>query len=331
MAKRSSEPEQQQSPIAEASLDPDELREVDPAELADQGLPVKRYQPDDEALLRARSAAYNRTYGPIHIYRGPKSMDEIYEMGEPVVVVADMIPMNELTRLELTRVRGFVFEEGSATKDDDLYNFLMNENRAAVIGCKGALYFARNGEWVIVDGVNGVVCFNPSEETVARFQVVRADGVPERDEMQQVAETMNTFIEDAIEERIREKEAGKKSDHDHMSKQEAIDAHDEGGPGLVLTLLSGLPIPGTPGYQPPQAATPGGTAEGPAGGTAGGGAGDEAGQTSEGAAADAGSGPPGQSAEGPDSAEGKGRPTASERRAQREAEDRERRAHRGQS
>ena len=89
-------------------------------------------------LLKGTSAAANYTFGPALVYRGPASIDRIYKQGEPVVVIADMIPLDELRRIELTRVRGFVFEQGDAVQDEDMFNYLMTEKRAAVISCERA-------------------------------------------------------------------------------------------------------------------------------------------------------------------------------------------------
>src|SRR5262245_41151014 len=128
--------------------------------------------------LQGIPAAYNYTYGPALIYEGPSSIDRIYKQGIPVVVVCEgTIPMDELRRIELTRVRGFIMEGGRAT-DEDLYNFLMNEKRAAVIGCAGATQYILEGEWICVDGVEGIVCIDPDEYTLGTFEAKRAEGPP---------------------------------------------------------------------------------------------------------------------------------------------------------
>ncbi|GIW70919.1 MAG: hypothetical protein KatS3mg102_0461 [Planctomycetota bacterium] len=217
----------------------------------------ERYRPGDEVTLQGIAAAWNYTYGPIYLYEGPRSIDEIYRLGEPVVVFAETIPMEELRKIELTRVRGFVFEGGSAA-DDELYNFLFTENRAAVIGCTGALFFAEQnpGAWVIVDGVLGLVCFNPSAETLERFQRVRAQGPPERDRTTAIAQHFNTILEGKLEEKRRREAAGEPVGHPTFTPQQAQQAQ-AAAPGLVLSLLSGLPLPGLVGGEDGGGATGG--------------------------------------------------------------------------
>ncbi len=202
------------------------------------------YRPGDEVVIAGVPAAYNYTYGPIYIYEGPRSIDAIYHMREPVVVFADMIPIDELQRLELTHIRGFVFERGSAA-DEDEYNFLNNENRAAVIGCTGALFFAEHSRdrWVIVDGVAGAVCFCPRAETLERFEAIRAEGPPPRSRELALSAHFKHMLDAKLEERARKEAAGERLKHPHdLGPKEALAVQQE-GPGLVLQLLSGLPVP----------------------------------------------------------------------------------------
>jgi hypothetical protein len=206
------------------------------------------YVPGEEVVIAGTGVAYNYTHGPIFIYRGPKSIDAIYHMREPVVVFAEMIPLDELQRLELTRIRGFVFEEGSPS-DDEIYNFLNQEKRASVIGCTGAMFFAERslraapGKWVIVDGVMGLVCFCPDEDTLEKFQEVRADGPPERDKSDELTAHFRKMLDAKIDEHERQEAAGTRLKHPHeMTNKEALVIQND-SPGLVMQLLSGLPVP----------------------------------------------------------------------------------------
>jgi len=207
------------------------------------------YQPGDEIILRGKPACWNYTFGPAYVYKGPRSIDEIYHMGEPVIVVCDRIPMDELRKIELSRVRGFVFEEGSS-QDEELFNFLVTEKRASVLSCPAASYFAREGGWVIVDGVQGLVCFNPTGATLQRFEEVRKEGPPERERMDAVVGMLDQMVQDAAEKREQDKEEGTYVDpHDHhVTPKEAVQMQKE-APGLILQVLAGLPIKGAPGAE----------------------------------------------------------------------------------
>jgi hypothetical protein len=195
-------------------------------------------------IIQGTAAAFNFTYGPALIYRGPRSIDEIYRQGEPVVVFADMIPIEELRKIELTRVRGFVFEEGTAA-DDEIYNFLMNEKRAAVIGAAGALDVIEPGKWVIVDGVEGYVCIDPTPEMLERFQEHRKKGPP-KDTATQTAALLRATIEGVAKQ--REEEKAKKEEAqaklEQFSKDDVKRYLAQPEAGLIGMLLTGLPIPG---------------------------------------------------------------------------------------
>ena len=198
-------------------------------------------------LLRGTPAAFNYTYGPALLYQGPRSIDEIYRQGEPVVVIADLIPIEELRKIELTRVRGFVLEEGDPS-EEDLFSFFMNENRATVIGCKGILDAVSPGQWVIVDGVEGVVCVDPTPEVLAEFQETRRKGAPKRDEADEAAKIVQTVVEGVDRKRADRGASGELAER-ALAARQAV-AEKEEPPGLILQILAGLPLPGMPGAEP---------------------------------------------------------------------------------
>jgi hypothetical protein len=122
------------------------------------------------------SGAWNYTIGPVHIYRGLESLNEINFGSRPVVVVAKYIPLTELGRIEFTRVLGFVIEEGGP--GDPSMIIYSNQHRATVLQAAGALGTAKEGERVVVDGVNAKVFFEPDEETLAKYEELRRQGPP---------------------------------------------------------------------------------------------------------------------------------------------------------
>ena len=209
-------------------------------------------------LMKGTSCAMNFTYGPALVYRGPKSIDRIYKLGEPVVVIADMIPLDEMRKIELTRVRGWVFEKGTATEDEDLFNFLMTEKRAAVISCEGATDHICDGDMVIVDGTEGYVCLSPNDETLAAFQKTRKLGPP-TEKSAAVQSMARAILDGLVKEREEKERKGEKivKSGEVMTVAEAK-AASAAQPGLIYQLLSGLPLPNSPtagehGHQHPPA------------------------------------------------------------------------------
>jgi hypothetical protein len=186
-------------------------------------------------FLAGEGAALNYTYGPVYRYRGPRSIDEIYRMGEPVVVVARAIPLHELRRIETTRVRGFVFAEGDLT-DEPLVSFLMNERRAAVLGVRGILERAVEGTWVIVDGVNSVVVIDPTPEALLAFETERRSGPPKG--VAEKSAIVARRVAASLRSR-RDAERGRPAVGDAAGGG-AASRETGGAPGLVERLLAGL-------------------------------------------------------------------------------------------
>jgi len=195
-------------------------------------------------LFKGTPAGFNYTYGPALTYHGPKTIDVLYRLGVPVVLVADMIPMEELRKIELTRIRGFVFTQGNAVDDEDLYNFLITEKRAAVLSCKDAMDYICDGDFVIVDGVDGHVCLSPNEETLAAFQAQRAKGPPD-EKGAQIRRFAAAMIEGMQKQREEAEALGQKAPGTPVTKEEALAMHKQ-APGFVYQILAGLPLPNSP-------------------------------------------------------------------------------------
>jgi hypothetical protein len=195
-------------------------------------------------LFKGLPAGFNFTSGPAMHYEGPRTIDKIYKLGEPVILLADMIPMDELRKIELTRIRGFIFSEGDPVADEDLYNFLFTEKRAAVLSCKDALDYICEGDLVIVDGIDGLVCLDPNEETLRAFQEQRAKGAPD-DKGAQLQRFAQAILHGLKAEREDAIARGEKVRSGPVPKEEAL-AIAKQQPGLIYQILAGLPLPNSP-------------------------------------------------------------------------------------
>lgn len=127
-------------------------------------------------VIEAKSGAWNYTIGPAFLWEGTKSIDEIHRLHMPVVVVAEYIQIEDLVRLEMTRILGFVVERKSLADPTNV--FFSSQHRAAVLGAAGAVAQAKPGEPVVVDGVLGKAFFDPDEATLAHYNELRKVGPP---------------------------------------------------------------------------------------------------------------------------------------------------------
>jgi len=89
----------------------------------------------------------------------------------PSVVVAHELGPSDVAVLDRARVLGFVAEVGGRTS----HSALVARGRGipAVVGVRGVMQSARNGEIGIVDGFRGEVELNPDPSTVTRFRTRR--------------------------------------------------------------------------------------------------------------------------------------------------------------
>jgi phosphotransferase system enzyme I (PtsI) len=89
----------------------------------------------------------------------------------PSVVVAHEIGPSDVAVLDRERVLGFVAEVGGRTS----HSAIVARGRGipAVVGVRGVMQTARNGDLGIVDGFRGEVELNPDPATTARYRVRR--------------------------------------------------------------------------------------------------------------------------------------------------------------
>lgn len=131
-------------------------------------------------VVEAKSGAWNYTIGPAFLWEGTKSIDEIHRLHMPVVIVAESMAIEDLVRLEMTRILGFVVERKSLADPTNV--FFSSQHRAAVLGAAGAVAQAKPGETVVVDGVLGKAFFDPDETTLAHYNELRKVGPPPQPE-----------------------------------------------------------------------------------------------------------------------------------------------------
>lgn len=122
------------------------------------------------------SGAWNYTIGPVVVWEGLKSLDKINFRELPCIVVGKYIPVEQLAKIDFPRVLGFVLEEGGP--GDPTLIIFSNQHRATVLRAAGAVAQAKDGETIVVDGVNGKVFFEPDEETLEKYRVLRKQGPP---------------------------------------------------------------------------------------------------------------------------------------------------------
>lgn len=97
-----------------------------------------------------------------------RSVDSVAAIREPVIIVAHDLSPADTAQILKSPVLGFATDVGSRTSHTAIT--ARSLGIPAVVGVEGATEEYRIAETVIVDGEEGVVVFDPTEETVREYQ-----------------------------------------------------------------------------------------------------------------------------------------------------------------
>src|SRR5690606_29372824 len=101
--------------------------------------------------------------------------------GEPLIVVARDISPADMLRLRGGRFGAFLTDLGGATSHTAIVARSMNV--PAVVGMGQVRALVRDGDQLIVDGLNGLVLVNPPDAVLREYQARQAAFLRERDEL----------------------------------------------------------------------------------------------------------------------------------------------------
>ncbi|GAC91422.1 PTS system protein I [Anoxybacillus flavithermus NBRC 109594] len=91
---------------------------------------------------------------------------------EEVVIIAEDLTPSDTAQLNRKYVKGFTTDIGGRTSHSAIMARSMEI--PAVVGTKEATATIQNGDIVIIDGIDGEVIVNPTEETIAEYEQKRA-------------------------------------------------------------------------------------------------------------------------------------------------------------
>lgn len=105
-------------------------------------------------------------------------------ISEEVIIIAEDLTPSDTAQLNRKYVKGFVTNIGGRTS----HSAIMSRSLEipAVVGTKVALEKIKNGDLVIIDGTEGDVFVNPSEDLVKEYEGKRADFEAYKEELKQL-------------------------------------------------------------------------------------------------------------------------------------------------
>jgi phosphotransferase system enzyme I (PtsI) len=115
------------------------------------------------------------------------------DVGEDAVLVAHDLPPSDAAALPRGKVRAIVTEVGSRTSHTAIMAQSMEV--PAVVGAEGVMGYVRAGDVLVVDGIDGRVVVNPTDEVAARYRALMRELAAEEKRRARLAELPATTLD----------------------------------------------------------------------------------------------------------------------------------------
>ena len=103
---------------------------------------------------------------------------------EEVVIIADDLTPSDTAQLNKNLVRGFATNIGGRTSHSAI--MARSLEIPAVVACKTITEEVNDGDMIILDGSEGIVIINPSDEEIATYKVKRDEFIAYREELKKL-------------------------------------------------------------------------------------------------------------------------------------------------
>lgn len=97
-----------------------------------------------------------------------KSLPNISLIQQETIIVAPDLKPSETVQIDKDYVQGFVTENGGKTSHAAIIARSMEIS--AIVGAKGATEKIKHGDYLIIDGINGIVIVNPCSKTIETYK-----------------------------------------------------------------------------------------------------------------------------------------------------------------
>ena len=134
---------------------------------------IQAFSEIDDEYLRERAADIKDvTKRVLHVMLG-QAATSLTELVEKRIIVAHDISPSEAAGIDRSSALGIVTDAGSRTSHAVIVARSMKI--AAVVGVSDLTTKVTNGDWLLVDGYDGMVIVNPSEQTLFRYGKIEKD------------------------------------------------------------------------------------------------------------------------------------------------------------
>jgi len=128
----------------------------------------ERFHAMEDEYLKERVADLRDVYEQVFCALQGIAVVRLSRLESEVVVLAKNLAPSDTAVMDLDKVLGFATELGGKTSHTAI--MARNVDIPAVVGCRGLLDNAGNGDTVILDGQNGRVILNPTEAVLEEYR-----------------------------------------------------------------------------------------------------------------------------------------------------------------
>lgn len=133
----------------------------------------------DDEYMRERAADIKDVVGRLHVnLLGKKHSDE-QTLGENTIIVAHDLTPSDTAQLDRSKVIAFLTDIGGRTSHSAIMARTLEI--PAVVGLKDITTVVKEGDMVIVDGNEGIVIINPSNEELKKYKEIKETFEEERE------------------------------------------------------------------------------------------------------------------------------------------------------
>ncbi|MGE5613464.1 MAG: phosphoenolpyruvate--protein phosphotransferase [Bacillota bacterium] len=145
---------------------------------------VAAFETLDDELIKQRIDDIRDESRRMLRYLLKQEKPELVNLKQPVVVIARDLAPSETAAMDFSKVLGFVTELGGRTSHTSI--MARSAEVPAVVGVNGIFSAAKDGDTVILDGLNGTVILNPVQDTLACYKEKQKQLLSERKRLMQL-------------------------------------------------------------------------------------------------------------------------------------------------
>ena len=145
---------------------------------------VMIFESMDDAYMRERAADIKDVSRRLLANLLGKPLPNPALIDEEVVIIADDLTPSDTAQLNKNLVRGFATNIGGRTSHSAI--MARSLEIPAVVACKTITEEVKDGDLIVLDGIEGTVMINPDEATVKEYETKRAEFVAYKEELKKL-------------------------------------------------------------------------------------------------------------------------------------------------